>query len=97
MLSVTYTRMSPAVNALLPPESFQRWHHIVVKAFDAMVRLVAHLQGVGNGIEDAYSLLICSAFFIGIALATHGDVVRRWHSHNHRLCRRQVEPLVLLS
>ena len=97
MLSVTYTRMSPAVNALLPPETFQRRHYIVIETFDTMVRLVAHLQGIGNGIEDAYSLLIGATFFIRIALAPHGNVVRLRHGHNHRLCRRQVEPLVLLS
>ena len=81
------------VNAFLPPEPFEWRNYIVVKALDTMVCLVAHLQGVGNGIQDADCLLISAAFIVGIALAAHGDVIRLWDNHDNRFCRREIELL----
>ena len=49
-----------AVNAILPPEPFQRWHHIVVKTFDAMVRLITHLQIVPCVGGEAPHISFCS-------------------------------------
>lgn len=47
-----------AANAILPPEAFQRRHHIVEEALDAVIRLIAHLKRIGHGIQNAHRLLI---------------------------------------
>ena len=85
-----------SVNAFLPPESLQRRHDIVEKAFNTMVCLVTHLQRIGNGIQDADGLLISAAFIVGIALAAHGNEIRFRNRHDNRFFWREIELLVFL-
>ena len=59
-----------------------------------MFRLITHLQGVSDGIQDADGLLISTAFLIGIALASHRDVIRLRDCNQDRLARREIELLV---
>ena len=79
-----------------PPKALQGRHHILKKAVNGMTGFIAHFQGVGQGIEDAYRRLIFPALLVGVSLAANGDVVHRRHCHNGWLAFGQVKLLVFL-
>lgn len=71
-------------NAVLPPKSFQRWHHEVDVPVNLMCPLLTHLDRVGDGVQDCDCLLVGAVFLIGITAAAHGHVCNGWDRDDAR-------------
>ena len=82
------------VRTLLLPESLERRDNIIKVSLDAVVALFAHLDGIGNAVQQANGLLIRAVFLIRVTLAAHGKVVHRRHRNKRRLCFGQVKLFV---
>ena len=61
-----------------------------------MVTLSAHLDGKGDGVQQADGLFIIPVLLVGVAGAPDGDIVHGRDLHDFRLFLWQVEFLVLL-
>ena len=60
-----------------------------------MVALVAHFNGIGQGVEDTQGLLVGAAGVVGVAAAPDGKVVHAWHVHDFRRGLGEIKFLVL--
>ena len=78
-----------AVNALLPPESLQRRHHIVVKAFDPMVPLA--VMTIGN--DDPRPVIVANIDGLYDATVQQlADMTRTPFARSKNLARTLVAP-----
>jgi len=82
------------IHMLLPPEAFQRRYNIFKKSLDFVIRLMAHLQGIGYGIQNTDGLLIGPSLLIGVTRSPHSDIIRLWNRYDLRSVLGHIELLI---
>ena len=83
-----------SIAAILPPKAFKRWNNIFEKAFNLMRTLIAHLDSVGNSVQQFNRALIFSTLFVGIPLAANCYVIHFRNSNDCRFVFRHIKFLV---
>ena len=94
-LEIFLTGIVHPMNALLPPQAFQRRHHIVKVALQPVFAQLAHFNGESHGVEHPQSLLVSTILIIGIAMAPYSQKIHGRHGDDARRFGRQIEFLIL--
>ncbi|MPN47155.1 hypothetical protein SDC9_194755 [bioreactor metagenome] len=79
-----------------PPQALQRRHHKILKAIYHAAALLAHLDGIDEGIQHRHRAGILALRIVWIALPPNGDETRRRHRDQARPGLWSVQVLELL-
>ena len=93
-LKIGFAGVVHAVHALLPPQAFQRRHHIVKVALQLVFAQLAHLDGEGHSVEQAQRLFVGAVFLVGVALPAHRQKIHGGHRDDAWRFGRKIEFLV---
>ena len=81
-MEVFLMRVVHSFDAFLPPETLQRRHDIVKIALDLVIAFFAHLDGIGDAVQQFNRLLVFAALDIGISLATDRNIIHARHRYD---------------
>ena len=68
-------------HSILPPESFQRRHHIIKISIDLIAAFLTHLDRKSNTVQKTYRLFVLAFLIIGIPAAAYRDKIHFRHSY----------------
>ena len=81
-VEVFLVRVVNSFDAFLPPETLQRRHDEVKIALNLMIAFFAHLDRIGDAVQQFDRLLVLAALDIGIPMAPDRNIIHARHRYD---------------